>query len=117
MIQGRQETQNDAAQIKTNLNNLHEKQLIQFAFMTTKGNLNRVRLISILKNEPLNAHQLTKRLEINYKAVQHHINFLERNKLVSKIGTKYGAVYFPSTLLKENMTVFNEISKAVLKSD
>jgi len=115
MIQSRQETQNDAALIKTNLNNRHEKQLIQFAFMTSKGRLNRVRLMSLLKNEPLNAHQLTKRLEINYKAVQHHINFLERNNLVSKIGTKYGAVYFPSTLLKENMTVFNEISKVVLK--
>jgi len=115
MIQGNRETQNDAAKIRLDLNNQQDKHMIQFAFMTTKGNLNRVRLISILKNEPLNAHQLTKRLEINYKAVQHHINFLERNKLVSKIGTKYGAVYFPSTLLKENMTVFNEISKTVLK--
>jgi len=115
MIHGIQETQNDAAKIKLDQNNQQGKHLIQFAFVTSKGRVNRVRLMLLLKNEPLNAHQLTKRLEINYKAVQHHINFLERNKLVSKIGTKYGAVYLPSTLLKENMTIFNEISKESLK--
>ena len=76
------------------------RKLFWLMFAATKGGLNRMKIISHIRNSPSNTHQLAKEIGIDYKAVQHHLKNLERNNLVTKVGGKYGATYFPSVLFQ-----------------
>ncbi|MGB9003360.1 MAG: winged helix-turn-helix domain-containing protein, partial [Nitrosotalea sp.] len=65
---------------------------------------------------PLNANQLAKELDLDYKAIQHHIGVLEKNNLITRIGEKYGTTYFISTFLEVNLAAFDEIVTKLEKS-
>ncbi len=85
------------------------KKLFWFVFAASRGGRNRIRIISHLINIPSNTHQLAKAIGLDYKAVQHHLKTLEQNNLVTKVGDKYGATYFPSVLFEDGEAVFDEI--------
>ena len=85
------------------------KHLLWMVFAASRGGQNRMRIVFALKQTPLNAHQLTKSLDLNYRAIQHHLEVLEKNNLVSHIGEKYGTNYFLSTLIEVNMKTFDEL--------
>jgi predicted transcriptional regulator len=87
----------------------YAKRLLWFVFTGSKGGLNRIRLISIIRKTPLNANQLAKELGLDYKAIQHHVNVLEKNNLITRVGEKYGAIFFISTFLEVNLETFDEI--------
>ncbi len=87
----------------------HAKNLLWMVFANSRGGHNRIKLVLTLKKSSLNAHQLAKELRLNYRAIQHHLNVLEKNNLVSHVGEKYGITYFISTFLEVNMEVFDEI--------
>jgi DNA-binding transcriptional ArsR family regulator len=92
------------------------KRLLWFVFTGSRGGLNRLKIISKLKENPLNINQLAKELSLDYKAIQHHIKVLEKNNLVTKMGEKYGIMYFISTFLEVNMETFEEIEGKLAKS-
>lgn len=92
------------------------KRLFWFIFAGSRGGLNRLRIISSLKENPLNTNQLAKKLGLDYKAIQHHIKILEKNNLITKMGEKYGVTYFISTYLEVNMETFEEIATKLDKS-
>ncbi|HET6517618.1 MAG TPA: winged helix-turn-helix domain-containing protein [Nitrosopumilaceae archaeon] len=92
------------------------RRLLWFVFAGSRGGLNRLRIISILKERPMNTNQLANELGLDYKAIQHHINVLEKNNLISKEGEKYGVTFFISTFLEVNMETFNEIADKLDKS-
>ena len=92
------------------------KRLLWFVFAGSRGGLNRLRIISSLKEKPLNTNQLAKELDLDYKAIQHHIKVLEKNNLITKIGEKYGVTFFISTFLEVNMEMFEEIATKLDKS-
>ena len=92
------------------------KRLLWFIFAGSRGGLNRLRIISSLKKNPLNTNQLAKDLGLDYKAIQHHIKVLEKNNLITKIGEKYGVIFFISTFLEVNMETFEEIATKLDKS-
>ena len=87
----------------------YAKRLLWFVFTGSKGGLNRIRLISVIRKMPLNANQLAKELGLDYKAIQHHVNVLEKNNLITRVGEKYGATFFISTFLEVNLETFDEI--------
>ena len=91
-------------------NDPHSKRLFWFLFAGSRGGLNRLKLVSAIKKNPLNANQLSKELGLDYKAIQHHIRVLEKNNLITKVGEKYGVIYFISNFLEVNMELFNEIA-------
>lgn len=92
------------------------KRLLWFVFMGTKGGLNRIRLISQIRDKPLNANQLAKIMNLDYKAIQHHVGVLEKNNLITRVGDKYGATFFISTFLEVNLQTFDEIVSKLEKS-
>ena len=92
------------------------KRLLWFVFSGSRGGLNRLKIISKLKENPFNINQLAKELNLDYKAIQHHIRVLEKNNLISKVGEKYGVTYFVSTFLEVNMETFEEIEEKLDKS-
>jgi len=71
--------------------------------------MNRIRIISHLRNMPTNTHKLAIAMGLDYKAVQHHLRTLERHNLVTKIGSNYGVTYFPSVLFEDGEVIFDEI--------
>ena len=94
----------------------YAKRLLWFVFMGSKGGLNRIRFISHIRDKPLNANQLAKEMNLDYKAIQHHVGVLEKNNLITRVGDKYGATFFVSTFLEVNMQVFDEIVSKSEKS-
>lgn len=90
-------------------NDPYAKRLLWFVFAGSRGGLNRLKIVSILKNTPLNANQLAKELGLDYKAIQHHVRVLEKNNIITKVGEKYNVTYFISNFLESNMESFNEI--------
>ena len=97
-------------------NDPHTKRLLWFLFAGSRGGINRLKLISILKETPLNANQLAKKLGLDYKAIQHHIRVLEKNNIITKAGEKYGVTYFISPFLEVNMESLDEIVQKLEKS-
>ncbi len=97
-------------------NDPQTKRLLWFLFAGSRGGINRLKLISILKETPLNANQLAKELGLDYKAIQHHIRVLEKNNIISKAGEKYGVTYFISPFLEVNMETLDEIVQKLEKS-
>jgi DNA-binding transcriptional ArsR family regulator len=91
------------------------KRLLWYLFAGSRGGNNRIRIIDLLKERPYNMNQLAEALGLDYKAIQHHIMVLEKNNLVSKIGEKYGVVYFISNYLEVNIDAFNEIKSKIKK--
>ena len=97
-------------------NDPHAKRLLWFVFAGSRGGLNRLRIISAIKEKPMNTNQLANELGLDYKAIQHHIAVLEKNNLISKEGEKYGVTYFVSTFLEVNMETYDEIANKLDKS-
>jgi len=87
----------------------YAKRLLYFVFFGSKGGINRIKLISLIRAKPLNANQLAKEMGLDYKAIQHHIGVLEKNNLITRVGDKYGATFFISTFLEVNLNAFDEM--------
>ena len=92
------------------------KRLLWFVFAGSRGGLNRLKIISKLKENPSNTNQLANELSLDYKAIQHHIRVLEKNNLITRVGEKYAVTYFISTFLEVNMETFEEIEGKLDKS-
>jgi DNA-binding transcriptional ArsR family regulator len=54
-------------------------------------------------------------MKLDYKTVRHHLTVLEKNRIISSIGDKYGATYFLSQMMEENYTLFEEILNKLWK--
>jgi DNA-binding transcriptional ArsR family regulator len=84
------------------------RKLLLYLFTSTRGGFTRLRIIINLLDQPYNTHQLSQKLELDYKAVQHHMKVLEKNNMISKIGEKYGAIFHLSNFLEINISALDE---------
>ncbi len=76
----------------------------------TRGGPNRARIIRLLSDKPCNANQLSKELALDYKTVQHHVKALVQNGLiVPSKEDAYAAMYFLTSIMQDNLNIFNEI--------
>ena len=92
------------------------RRLLWFIFAGSRGGINRLKIITRLRETPLNTNQLANELELDYKAVQHHIRVLEKNNMISKMGENYGVIYFISEYLEINMSSLDVIREKLDKS-
>jgi DNA-binding transcriptional ArsR family regulator len=84
------------------------RKLLLYLFTSTRGGLTRLRIIIHLLDRPYNTHQLSQVLDLDYKAVQHHMKVLQKNNMVTKIGEKYGAIFHLSNFLEINIGALEE---------
>jgi len=84
------------------------RKLLLYLFTSTRGGFTRLRIIMHLLDQPYNTHQLAKVLDLDYKAIQHHMKVLQKNNMVSKIGEKYGAIFHLSNFLEININALDE---------
>ena len=90
------------------------KRLLWYLFGGSRGARNRIRIIDLLRERPSNINQLSDSLGLDYKGVQHHISVLEKNNLVTKVGEKYGVLYFVSDYLQHNWAAYDEIKSKII---
>lgn len=86
------------------------KNLLWYLVAGTKGGETRGRIISLIEKKPSNANKISETLKLDYKTIRHHLKVLEENNIITAVNKgNYGAVYFLSEIMKENMEVFGEI--------
>ncbi len=86
------------------------KRLLWYLIASTRGGVNRAKIINFLSESPSNANQLSIQLKLDYKTIIHHLDVLEKNGLIiTENEESYGATYFISPLIEKNYSAFKEI--------
>ena len=85
------------------------KKLLLYLFSGTRGGFTRLKIIAVLIERPYNTHQLAKKLELDYKAIQHHMKVLMKNNLITKVGDNYGAIFHLSNFLEFNIRALDDV--------
>jgi DNA-binding transcriptional ArsR family regulator len=91
------------------------KYLLGWLIAGTRGGPTRAKIIQALKETPQNANQLATLLKMDYKTMRHHLEVLEKNKIITSVGDRYGATYFLSQVMEDNYGLFEEIMQKIGK--
>jgi DNA-binding transcriptional ArsR family regulator len=91
------------------------KYLLGWLIAGTRGGVTRARIIQTLNETPQNANQLANKLGLDYRTIRHHIEVLEKNRIITSAGEGYGTTYFLSPAMEENYAQFEEIVKKIWK--
>ncbi len=91
------------------------KYLLGWLIAGTRGGPTRAKIIEALKESPQNANQLATLLKMDYKTMRHHLEVMEKNKIITSVGDRYGATYFLSQGMEDNYALFEEIMKKIGK--
>jgi len=86
------------------------KMLLWSVFAGSKGCINRVKIVLKIKHTPLNTNQISELLGLDYKVVERHLEILDKNNLVTKVGNRYSVTYFLSPLLESHLNLFDEVA-------
>ncbi len=89
--------------------------ILWFIFAGTRGGDNRIKILDLLLKNPLNINKISEELHLDYKTIQHHISILDKNNLITKIGDKYGILYFISNNMQKNIELYHDIKKKLVK--
>ncbi len=87
------------------------RRLLWYLFGGTRGGENRTKIIVALRERPCNLNQLANRLGVQYRLIQHHIEVLRRNSLVTATGERYGMTYFLHPWLESHFDIFEEVAR------
>lgn len=86
------------------------KRVLMYLLVGTKGGANRLQMIKVLRDEPMNANRMGERLALDYKTIQHHLRILQENNIVvTSTAGSYGAMYFLTPYVEKNIAVVEEI--------
>lgn len=86
------------------------KRVLWYLIGSTKGGVNRAKIIDLINSHPANANQISSELKLDYKTVIHHLRVLSENGLIiTDNKDSYGATYFLTPLMEKNYTSFREI--------
>ena len=91
------------------------KHLLGWLIAGTRGGMTRARIIKAIREAPQNANQLAHLLGMDYKTIRHHLAVLEKNRIITSVGDKYGATYFLSQPMEDNYALFEEILNKIWK--
>jgi DNA-binding transcriptional ArsR family regulator len=106
-------SKHEAVKMSTNARSL--KYLLGWLIAGTRGGPTRAKMLEAIKETPQNANQLSTLLKMDYKTMRHHLEVLEKNKIIMAVGDRYGATYFLSQTMEDNYVMFEEIMKKIGK--
>ena len=89
------------------------KMILWFIISGTRGGVNRVKILNLIKDKPQNANKIATILNLDHKTVVHHVKILSKNELIVKAEKDYGAEYQLTQIMKKNQSVLEEIMKKV----
>lgn len=91
--------------------------LLWYLVGSTRGGLNRLKILELISSNPSNANQIAYQLNLDYKTVVHHLEVLTNNGLVVTDNRElYGATYFLTPLMERNYQLCREIIENSKKS-
>jgi DNA-binding transcriptional ArsR family regulator len=86
------------------------KRVLWYLIGSTKGGVNRAKIIDSINSHPANANQIATELKLDYKTVLHHLRVLSDNGLIiTENKDSYGTTYFLTPLMEKNYSSFTEI--------
>ena len=91
------------------------KYLLGWLIAGTRGGASRAKIIESLRESPKNANQLANLLGMDYRTIRHHLEVLEKNRIITSAGEAYAVTYFLSPAMEENYALFEEIMKKIWK--
>ncbi|AFU57802.1 putative transcriptional regulator, ArsR family [Candidatus Nitrososphaera gargensis Ga9.2] len=93
------------------------KRVLWYLIGSTKGGVNRAKIIELLNSRPANPNQIANELKLDYKTVLHHLKVLSDNGLIITDNKEsYGAAYFLTPLMENNYQSFVEILAKIKRS-
>ena len=93
------------------------KRVLWYLIASTRGGVNRAKILEMINLKPANAHQIAKELNLDYKTVLHHLKVLTDNGLIiTDKEDSYGAAYFLTPLMENNYQSFIEILSKIKSS-
>ncbi len=96
----------------------HMNELFSSVFTGMGGRYTRLRIICAITEDPMNTLELSKKLDLDYKTIQHNIKVLEKNNLIVREGEGYGDMFFVSEIITSNLsTLYAVIRKVEAKLD
>ena len=72
-----------------------------------------MRILCAITEDPLNTLEISKKLGLDYKTIQHNIKVLESNGLIVRQGEGYGDLFFPSDLISSNLPTLYKVIRNV----
>jgi DNA-binding transcriptional ArsR family regulator len=93
------------------------KYLLGWLIAGTRGGVSRSQIIQTLREAPQNANQLAEQLGMDYRTIRHHLEVLEKNRIITSAGERYGLTYFLSPQMEENYALFEDIWERLLKKE
>ena len=93
--------------------NPHMMELFSSVFTGMSGRYTRMRILCAITEYPLNTLEISKKLGLDYKTIQHNIKVLESNGLIVRQGEGYGDLFFPSDLLSSNLPTLYKVIRNV----
>jgi DNA-binding transcriptional ArsR family regulator len=84
-----------------------------YLLTATRGGANRVRIIRVLSERPMNANRLADELDVGYKTIRHHLDVLSEHGIVESGGNDYGRLYFLTDRFEQYRETFEEIAEYV----
>jgi DNA-binding transcriptional ArsR family regulator len=86
------------------------KRILWYLIGSTKGGVNRARILELINSHPANPNQISIELKLDYKTIIHHLSVLVQNGLVITDNKEsYGATYFLTPLMEKNYDSFMEV--------
>ena len=89
--------------------------LLGWLIAGTRGGATRAAIINALRDAPRNANQLANQLNKDYRTIRHHLQVLQKNRVITSAGDRYGTTYFLSPQMEDNFAIFEEIVKKIGK--
>ena len=89
------------------------KMILWFFIAGSRGGPNRAKILNLLLETPMNAHQISKTLNLDHKTVAHHLKILAKNELIEKAEKTYAAEYQISQIMSKNQDVLKEIMEKI----
>ena len=88
---------------------------IRWLLVESRGGPIRSRILLLLRERPTNINRIARELNMDYKTVKHHLELLEENGLVKRLGLRYGDVYFIEDNAYRHWNELYELIKESLK--
>ena len=93
-------------------------ELFSSVFTGMGGRYTRLRILCEIVVVSMNALQISKKLNLDYKTILYNVQVLIKNNLIIKEGNGYGDLYSPAELVKSNLpTLYAVIRKVESKLD
>jgi DNA-binding transcriptional ArsR family regulator len=77
----------------------------------SRGGKNRLRIVRTLDEHPMNTHQLSQALALDYKTTQHHLELLTENNVLMTMGEDYGQTYFLTDQMEQHLELLDDVAE------